>query len=54
MHLLDIIYIVQYKYIILAVYNKVARYYASHAKTMLPTRKSVPTSSRQPDRTKTS
>ena len=31
-----------------------ARYYASHTKTMLPTRKSVPRSSRQLDHTKTS
>ena len=31
-----------------------ARYYASHTKTMLPTRKSVPRSSRQSDHTKTS
>ena len=30
-----------------------ARYYASHTKTMLPTRKSVPRSSRQSDHTKT-
>ena len=31
-----------------------ARYYASHTKTMLPTRKSMPRSSRQSDHTKTS
>ena len=31
-----------------------ARYYTSHTKTMLPTRKSVPSSSRQLDHTKTS
>ena len=31
-----------------------ARYYASHTKTMLPTRKSVPISSRQLDHTKIS
>ena len=31
-----------------------ARYYVSHTKTMLPTRKSVPRSSRQSDHTKTS
>ena len=31
-----------------------ARYYTSHTKTMLPTRKSVPRSSRHLDRTKTS
>ena len=31
-----------------------ARYYTSHTKTMLPTRKSVPRSSRQSDHTKTS
>ena len=31
-----------------------ARYYTSHTKTMLPTRKSVPRSSRQLDHTKTS
>ena len=30
-----------------------ARYYASHTKTMLPTRKSVPRSSRQSDHTQT-
>ena len=30
-----------------------ARYYTSHTKTMLPTRKSVPRSSRQSDHTKT-
>ena len=35
-------------------WGAMARYYASHTKTMLPTRKSVPRSSRQSDHTKTS
>ena len=35
-------------------YLATARYYASHAKTMLPTRKSVPKSSRQLDHMKIS
>ena len=34
--------------------SRIARYYASHTKTMLPTRKSIPRSSRQLDHTKTS
>ena len=34
--------------------DKTARYHASNTKTMLPTRKSVPRSSRQSDHTKTS
>ena len=35
-------------------WGAIARYYASHTKTMLPTRKSVPRSSRQLDHMKTS
>ena len=35
-------------------WDATARYYASHTKTMLPTRKSVPGSSRQSDHTNTS
>ena len=34
--------------------DAIARYYASHTKPMLPTRKSVPRSSRRSDHTKTS
>ena len=43
-----------YVIVIIVVVVATARYYTSHTKTMLPTRKSVPRSSRQLDHMKTS